>query len=105
MERRRDAMTFVQIIEFETTHADEMDQLMEEWLAATDGKRTAVHGMMAKDRDNPSHLVNIVEFPSYAEAMRNSELPETQQISGRMQQLCSSAPRFMNLEVVRDQKM
>jgi len=89
-------MTFVQIIEFETTHADEMDQLMEEWLAATDGKRTAVHGMMTKDRDNPTHLVNIVEFPSYAEAM---------QISGRMQQLCSGAPRFMNLDVVRDQKM
>ncbi|MEZ0091382.1 hypothetical protein [Streptacidiphilus sp. EB129] len=78
---------------------------MDEWLAATDGERTAVHGMLAKDRDNPTHLVNIVEFPSYAEAMRNSELPETQRISGRMQQLCSTAPRFMNLEVMRDEKL
>jgi quinol monooxygenase YgiN len=98
-------MTFVQIIEFETSHADEMDQLLEEWIAATGGKRTAVHGMLTKDRDNPSHLVNIVEFPSYAEAMRNSELPETQKFSGRMQQLCSGPPRFMNLEVMRDERL
>jgi hypothetical protein len=98
-------MSFVQIIEMETTHADEVGQLMDEWLAATAGKRTAVHGMMTVDRDKPSHLVNIVEFPSYEQAMRNSELPETQRISGQLQDLCSSAPKFMNLDVVRDEKM
>ena len=97
-------MTFIQIIEYETTREPEMTQLMDEWLTATEGRRTSTHGMMTHDRDKPSHYVNIVEFPSYEQAMRNSELPETQQISGRMQDLCSSAPTYLNLEVLRDEK-
>ena len=97
-------MTFIQIIEYETTREAEMTQLMDEWIAATEGRRTAAHGMITHDRDKPAHYVNIVEFPSYEQAMRNSELPETQQISGRMQDLCSSAPTYMNLEVLRDEK-
>ncbi|WP_344463657.1 hypothetical protein [Kitasatospora kazusensis] len=97
-------MTFVQIIEYETTRAAEMDQLMDEWLTATEGKRTASHGMLMHDRDKPAHYVNIVEFPSYEQAMRNSELPETQQISGRMQELCTGEPTYTNLEVLRDER-
>ncbi|MEO3826158.1 hypothetical protein [Actinomadura sp. B10D3] len=98
-------MTFVQIIEYETDRQDELDPLFDQWAAATEGKRTATHEMHMRDRENPTHFVDIVEFPSYEEAMRNSDLPETQRLSGEMQELCTGGPRFMNLEVVRDEPL
>jgi hypothetical protein len=94
-------MTFVQIIEYETTRAQEVDQLFADWLSATEGKRTATHELHAQDRDNTSHFVDIVEFPSYEEAMRNNDLPETRSVAERMRSLCTSEPRFVNLEVLR----
>ena len=33
--------------------------------------------MLTRDRDRPNTYVDIVEFPSYEDAMKNSELPET----------------------------
>jgi hypothetical protein len=98
-------MTFIQIMEYETTHPSEVNDLMDEWVAATEGKRTATHDMHTEDRDHPGRFVDIVEFPSYEQAMRNSELPETQRIAGKMRELCSEDVRFMNLEVLRDEKL
>jgi hypothetical protein len=96
-------MTFVQIIEYETTRTDEMDQLLDEWMRATEGKRTVTHELHARDRDDPTHFVDIVEFPSYEQAMRNNDLPETGSMARRMRSLCSTEPRFVNLEVLRDE--
>lgn len=98
-------MTFMQIIDYETSRADEMESLMDEWLKATEGKRTATHEFHTRDRDNPNHFLDIVEFPSYEQAMRNSQLPETQQIAERMQSLCSRQPRFLNLDVQREDSL
>ncbi|MEU8341245.1 hypothetical protein SAMN05443665_100616 [Actinomadura meyerae] len=98
-------MTFVQIIEYETDRQDELDGLFDEWASATEGKRTATHEFHTKDHENPAHFVDIVEFPSYEEAMRNSDLPETRRIAERIQGLCSSGPKFMNLDVVRDEPL
>jgi len=98
-------MTFMQIIDYETSRADEMDSLMDEWLKATEGKRTATHEFHTRDRDNPDHFLDIVEFPSYEQAMRNSQLPETQQIAERMQSLCSRQTRFLNLDVEREESL
>ncbi|MFC5906246.1 hypothetical protein [Streptacidiphilus monticola] len=95
-------MSFVQIIDFETTRTEEMDKLFDEWMQTTTGRRTASHDLHTQDRDRPGHYVEIVEFPSYEEAMRNSEMPETQQFAARMRELCSGEPRFMNLDVLRD---
>ncbi|MFD5465697.1 methyltransferase domain-containing protein [Kitasatospora sp. NPDC127059] len=95
-------MSFMQVIEYETTEADRVDRLMDEWLRATHGKRTAQHATIGKDRDRPSHFVQIVEFPSYEEAMKNSDLPETRHIAEEMREACDGAPRFVNLDVVRD---
>jgi hypothetical protein len=98
-------MTFMQIIDYETSRADEMDSLMDEWLKATEGKRTATREFHTRDRDNPDHFLDIVEFPSYEQAMRNSQLPETQQIAERMQSLCSRQTRFLNLDVEREESL
>lgn len=95
-------MAFIQMIEYETTKADQMDSLLDEWLSATEGKRTATRERVTQDRDNATHFIDIVEFPSYEQAMKNNDLPETHRISERMRELCTGDMRFMNLEVIRD---
>ena len=61
-------MSFIQIIEFTTSRADELDALLDEWLQKTQGKRTATRGVQARDRDRPNTYVQIIEFPSYEQA-------------------------------------
>ncbi|MCH0563357.1 MULTISPECIES: ester cyclase [unclassified Streptomyces] len=98
-------MTFVQLIDCRTSRLDEMNRLLDSWVEQTKGKRTATHAMVAKDRSDASHLIEIVEFPSYEEAMRNSNLPETDRIFQEMVALCDEMPVFTDLDVVRDQQL
>jgi len=98
-------MTFIQVMQYETSHPREMDALMDEWIAATEGKRTATRDTHTQDRDHPGRYVDIVEFPSYELAMRNSELPETQHIAAKMRELCAADVQFLNLDVVRDETL
>ncbi len=95
-------MAFVQIIEFKTSKYDEIDTIMDEWMTATEGKRTPTHGLSCRDRDNDGVYVQIVEFPSYEVAMANSELPETGEFAQRMAELCDGPATFRNLDVLRD---
>ncbi|MET7696080.1 ester cyclase [Streptomyces sp. NPDC005485] len=95
-------MTFVQLIDCRTSRFDEMDRLMDTWVEQTKGKRTATHSVIGKDRSDDSHFIEIVEFPSYEEAMRNSNLPETDRIFREMVSLCDEMPTFTDLDVVRD---
>ncbi|MFE9772471.1 ester cyclase [Streptomyces sp. NPDC005931] len=98
-------MTFVQLIDCRTSRFEEMDRLMEKWVEQTKGKRTATHAVVGKDRSDASHVVEIVEFPSYEEAMRNSRLPETDRIFREMVALCEETPTFTDLDVVRDAQL
>jgi hypothetical protein len=79
-----------------------VNKLTDEWLAATEGKRTAGHALACKDRDNADTYLEIVEFPSYEEAMRNNDLPETTKFAEQMMALCDGEPIFRNLDVVRE---
>ncbi|MFI9613098.1 ester cyclase [Streptomyces sp. NPDC052023] len=98
-------MTFVQVIDCKTSRFQELDRLMDAWVEQTKGKRTATHSLIGKDRTDASHFIEIVEFPSYEEAMRNSTLPETDRIFREMVALCDEAPRFTDLDVVRDEQL
>ncbi|MEU6377622.1 ester cyclase [Streptomyces sp. NPDC046909] len=98
-------MTFVQLIDCRTSRFDEMNRLMDTWVEQTKGKRTATHTTIGKDRGDASHFVEIVEFPSYEEAMRNSGLPETDKIFREMVALCDEMPTFTDLDVVRDEQL
>ena len=69
-------MRFVQVIDCKTERFDDMDRLMDEWIELTKGSRTATHSLIGKDRSDGSHYVEIVEFPSYEDAVANSKLPE-----------------------------
>jgi quinol monooxygenase YgiN len=94
------SMSFVQIIQFETTKIDEIRQLDEEWYTKTAGHHTVRREILTRDRSNPDRYMAIVEFDSYEEAMRNSELPETTAIANAYQALCSEPPTFINLDVI-----
>ncbi|MGW2207564.1 ester cyclase [Streptomyces sp. NPDC001774] len=98
-------MTFVQVIDCKTSRADELNRLMDAWVEATQGKRTATHSIVGRDRADSTHVVEIVEFPSYEEAMKNSDLPETDRIFREMVALCDSEPSFTDLDVMRDEQL
>ncbi len=98
-------MAFVQIIDFRTSKADEMQKLGEEWEAATSGTRTARRRILTQDRDNPGRYLNIVFFDSYESAMENSNDPSTQEFSARMMALGDGPPTFYNLDVLEDRDM
>jgi hypothetical protein len=92
-------VAFVQIIEIETTKPDEVEALVGEWRAKTEGARKAQRGTFTKDRDRPDTYVQIVEFPSYEDAMANSELPETASFAEKLRSLCDAPLVFRNLDV------
>jgi len=98
-------VSFIQIIEFTTSRAGELDAVLDEWLEKTEGKRTATRGVQARDRDRANTYVQIIEFPSFEEAMANSELPETAEVAARLAELCDGPPTFRNLDVARDMQM
>ena len=51
-------MAFVQIIECRTRQFDKIQQLEDEWRAATEGKRTLRRSVVARDRTDPNrHLI------------------------------------------------
>ncbi|WP_371654236.1 MULTISPECIES: ester cyclase [unclassified Streptomyces] len=98
-------MKFAQIIDFKTDHFDDLDRLLDRWVEQTKGKRTATRGLVGKDRADGSHFVEVIEFPSYDEAMANSKLPETNRIFEEMVALCDGMPTFTDLDVVRDEQL
>jgi hypothetical protein len=95
---------FIQIIEFTTTRVDEIRALAEtyrtERLAA--GDTPVLRSIVTADRERPNTYLNLVEFPSYEAAMKNSENPATADFAGKMMALCDGPPRFYNLDVVEN---
>jgi hypothetical protein len=94
-------MTFIQFIEVTTARPGEIQQLVEDWSAKTEGRRTVYRSTFTTDRDRPDTYVQIVEFPSYEEAMTNSALPETGEFAEKLARLCDGPPVFRNLDVRR----
>ncbi|MFE3585433.1 ester cyclase [Streptomyces vinaceus] len=98
-------MTFVQIVDYETSRPEAVNEVIDRYLAKTKGKRTVAHSMVGRDRESDTHFLDIVEFPSYEAAMKNSHLPETDTMFQEMMALCDGMPRFTNLDVVRDEHL
>jgi hypothetical protein len=95
---------FIQVIDFHTSRFDEGKAAVDEYRSATKGRRTAKRGILTKDRDGDNHYVNIVFFDSFEEAMKNSEMPETQKLAQTLAGLSDGETRFLNLEVVMDEQ-
>jgi len=98
-------MKFVQILEFKTTNVDAMLELDAKWTKATEGKRTATSIVRTLDRDKPETYLWIIEFPSYEAALRNNDLPETQEISQEMRKLSDGEATFRNLDVMGEEAL
>jgi len=98
-------MAFIQIIEYRTKRIEELNSALDGWLEATKGTRAATRGVQTRDRDTADTYVQIVEFPSYEEAMANSNLPDTSDFAARLAALCEAPPTFRNLDVVREETM
>ncbi len=92
-------MSFIQLIDYETDRPDEIDAQMR---SAMDAGMDMTFTRLAhtQDRDNPRRYVTVVEFPSYEEAMANSKRPETSAMADSLATLCTSGPRFHNLDVI-----
>lgn len=93
---------FVQIIEFTSSRPDEVRALGEQYRAdrQTSGDPSlVVRGTFTADRDRPNTYLNIVEFPSYEDAMKNSEHPATSEFAQKMMAICDGPPKFYNLDV------
>jgi hypothetical protein len=91
-------MSFIQIIDYETDRAPEIDAQMRQAMSGgMDMSFTRLEH--TQDRDNPRHYMTIVEFPSYEAAMANSGRPETDAMAKQLAAMCTSGPRFTNLEV------
>ena len=97
-------MAFVQIMEIVTDDVDKLRSLEQEWVAATEGRRTARREILTQDRNNPNRYVAIVFFDSYESAMENSNLPETQEFAGRFADFTTSMS-FQDLDVVADETL
>lgn len=63
-------MTFIQIVSFHCTDPSALRGIEDEWLAATEGRRTLQHETFLVDRNDPSHFMTINEFESYEAAMQ-----------------------------------
>ena len=92
-------MSFIQIIEVTTTHVGEIQEIVDDWIVRTEGKRKSQAAKLTQDRDRPNTYLQIVEFPSFEAAITNAELPETGVFAQQLAVLCDDPPIFRNLEV------
>lgn len=98
-------MAFIQSIEISTTRVDEIEALLDDWRTQTKGRRTAQRGTFTSDRNRPNTYLQIVEFPSYEDAMANSALPETAAFAEQLAKLCDGPIVFRDLDVMRVEQM
>jgi hypothetical protein len=92
-------VTFIQIIEYETDRPDELWALGEARSKELGDAPPGFRLVVTQDRDQPNRYVTIVEFPSYEAAMENSQRSDTDEFARQMTALCTSPPRYRNLDV------
>ncbi len=92
---------FVQIVEFETSRIDDVRMLVEKYVAeqSSQPRSYTITATLTADQDHPNRYLNIVEFPSFEQAMENSDRPETSEMASRLQELCDSVT-FHNLDII-----
>ena len=94
-------MAFVQLVEMRTKNVDEIMKLDQQWEQATEGKRTLRRGIVGRDRNDPERYVIIAFFDDHESAMKNSNLPETQEFAAKQSALADTV-QFIDLDVIDD---
>ncbi|CAN7197644.1 hypothetical protein [Arthrobacter sp. LjRoot14] len=91
---------FVQIIEFQTSRIEEIEQLGRPSRTEGGTPSTFRRIVATADRDRPGTYFTIVDFDSYESAMENSNRPETSEFAAKMAALCDGPLIFRNLDVM-----
>jgi Protein of unknown function (DUF1059) len=94
-----DGASFVQLIEFHARDISQFEQLTEQWRERIGREGTARWAVLTADRDRPDTFVQLVAFPDFTAAMRNSEHPVTSEFAKRMQEVTEGEAGFRNLDV------
>lgn len=94
-------MSYFQLIEVSTDRFDDLMRLHEDWVAASEGTRTAAQIWIFGDRDRADTFMIMVEFPSAEAAASNNDLAATSTIAAGMAALATSPPTFRNLDLIR----
>ena len=92
-------MAFIQLIDYETDRADEIDAAMRASMAERPDAPGFTRMEHTQDHDNPRHYMTIVEFDSFESAMANSSRPETDAMAKQLASMCTRGPSYQNLDV------
>ena len=98
-------MTFVQIVQFQSSKIDEMKRIGDEYEKAIGSDNKARRALLTADRDQPGTYLQVIFFDSYDDAMANSNHPATQKIAEAMGNLADGEPTFYNLDVIEDRSL
>lgn len=90
---------FLQLIDYTTDRPEQMQRILDRWLAAIGSARTTRWYLTTADRDQPGRYVQIVEFPGHAAAMANSAHPATVTFADELRAICRGEIIFRNLDV------
>jgi quinol monooxygenase YgiN len=107
-ERKGGAMGFFQIIEYQTSRIDEIEQVgraFREELAQSAGVAKPLRGTITADQDRPGYYMSIIEFESAEAAAEATGRAETQAFFARLAGLMDGPPRFYRLAVVETWEM
>lgn len=96
-------MKFVQFTEFKTDDIDSFLKEVDRWIVDSKEWRTATRVSLCADRDHPGTYVHIVEFPSYEDAMANSNDPRTGEFAARMATMTGEGRKFRNFDLLRSE--
>jgi hypothetical protein len=92
---------FVQVIEYTTRKFDEIKAIIDEFRQTRQAeggpKPTAI--LMLRDRERSNTYRTVARFPSYEEAMENSNRPDTMEMARRISDLCADQT-FRNFDVI-----
>jgi hypothetical protein len=91
---------FVQIMELKTSRIDEVEAMSRRMQEERGDALLVTKATVTADRDRPGYYLVLVEFPSYEEAMKNSNDPATSKYAEEMGALLDEPPKFHNLDVL-----
>jgi hypothetical protein len=90
---------FIQLIEFETNDVEAVEKAIQNFRGDHPGVMTFTTSRVAEDRDKPGTYISIVEFPSYEEAMKQSDHPALSEFVQSIGPELMANRRFRNLDV------
>ena len=96
-------MAFVQIMSYTTTKRDEMDAATRRWVTDTESVSRVRRRLLLRERGTDDRFVEVVFFDSYEDAMHNSTLPATGELSRAFAQLVDDGFHFQNFDVLADE--